>query len=97
MLSRNSPELLDVQSRFLTALANANRLKILLLLQSGERTVGDLAETLGTSSSLVSQHLSLLYQQEFVAKRRDWRRTYYRSRIEEIDASLARFLIQPRT
>ena len=86
-------ELLDSQARLLSALANPNRLKILLLLRDGERTVGELADKLGMSSSLTSQHLALLFSQQIVGKRRDWNRIYYRSRLEELDPSLSGVLL----
>ena len=84
---------LDFQTSFLTALANPNRLKILLLLRNEERTVGDLANRLGISYSLTSQHLSLLFSEEIVSKRRDWNHVFYRSRLGELDAALSQLLL----
>ncbi len=44
----------------LKQLANANRLMILCQLVEGEKTVGELAESLGLSHSALSQHLTKL-------------------------------------
>ena len=93
MSKSSSAEYLDTQARFLTALANPNRLKILLLLRNEERTVGDLANRLGISYSLTSQHLSLLFSEEIVSKRRDWNHVFYRSRLCELDAGLSQLLL----
>lgn len=86
-------ELLDSLASFLNALANPNRLKILLLLRKGERTVGDLADRLGMSYPLTSQHLSVLFAEDIVSKRRDWNRVFYRSRLGELDAALLQLLL----
>lgn len=86
-------EFLNSQARLLNALANPNRLKILLLLRNGERTVGDLANTLGISYPLTSQHLSLLFSEQIISKRRDWNRVFYRSRLGELDAALSQLLL----
>jgi len=56
---------------FLRLLANENRLAILCALGEGERSVGDLAQELGTSQPNVSQHLAKLRALELVATRRE--------------------------
>lgn len=56
---------------FLRTMANENRLAILCALEEGERSVGELAETLGASQPNVSQHLAKLKALQLVAARRE--------------------------
>lgn len=68
----------DEASQLLRALANPNRLMILCLLASGERTVGELNEMVGISQSALSQHLSVLRQDKLVETRRESQNIHYR-------------------
>jgi len=62
----------------LWALANEHRLRILCLLEGGERSVGDLAQHLGLSQSSLSQHLARLRKAGIVATRREGVTIFYR-------------------
>lgn len=64
-------------SQLLSAMSNEKRLMILCQLVEGERTVGELADLVGTRQSTVSQHLALLKKDGFVASRRDAQSQYY--------------------
>lgn len=64
-------------SRLLAAMANDKRLMILCQLVEGERSVGELTESLGTRQSTISQHLSLLRRDGFVESRREGQSQYY--------------------
>jgi ArsR family transcriptional regulator, arsenate/arsenite/antimonite-responsive transcriptional repressor len=59
------------------ALADENRLRMLLALQSGELCVCQIAELMGLAMSTVSKHLSLLYQAGLLNARKEGRWMYY--------------------
>jgi len=59
------------------ALADPTRLRILALLFTGERNVGDLAEHLDVSQSAVSHQLQLLRSLDIVRYRKDGREIFY--------------------
>ncbi len=59
------------------ALGNESRLMILCVLANGERSVGDLNETIPLSQSALSQQLARLRQQELVTTRRESQTIYY--------------------
>lgn len=65
-------------SALLSSITNQNRLKILFLLQDGERSVGELASLIGLAQSPLSQHLAKLRAQNVVATRRSGQSVYYR-------------------
>lgn len=59
-------------------LADATRVRIVLALSEGERSVNELAETVGKSPAAVSQHLAKLRLARIVATRQEGTRVYYR-------------------
>ena len=59
------------------ALGNESRLMILCMLADGERSVGDLNETISLSQSALSQQLARLRQQGLVSTRRESQTIYY--------------------
>ena len=67
----------DQASELLKALSNRHRLMIVCQLIGGERSVGELAASVGLRDSTVSQHLALLRKDELVATRRDGQTIYY--------------------
>ena len=68
----------DAASGLLKSLANAQRLRILCLLATGERNVGELNELLDLSQSALSQHLARLREDGLVATRREAQPIFYR-------------------
>ncbi|MCK8603708.1 ArsR/SmtB family transcription factor [Desulfoferrobacter suflitae] len=60
------------------ALADQNRVTILLALQSCELCVCQITELLRVAPSTVSKHLSILRQARLVEDRKDGRWVYYR-------------------
>lgn len=62
----------------LWALASEHRLRILCLLEQGERSVSDLAQHLDLSQSSLSQHLARLRNAGIVATRREGVTIFYR-------------------
>ncbi len=73
----------------LKQLANANRLMVLCRLVSGEKTVGELAESVGLSSSALSQHLAKLRASGLVTFDKRGLSVYYRICSMEAQALLS--------
>lgn len=72
-------------------LADPSRRRILELLQTGERPVGELVDALGMSQPAVSRHLRVLREAGVVEARVDAQRRLYRLRpdsLRELDAWL---------
>ena len=59
------------------ALADENRIRILLALQRGELCVCQLTELMGLAPSTTSKHLSILYQAGLLNSRKHGRWMYY--------------------
>ena len=66
----------------LRALADPGRRRILTIVQSDERTAGDIAAALPITWPAVSQHLRVLKGAGLIAERRAGTRRYYRARPE---------------
>ncbi len=64
-------------AKLLRALSNENRLMLLCLLFEGEKTVGELNESLPLSQSALSQHLAVLRDEGLVKTRREAQSIYY--------------------
>jgi ArsR family transcriptional regulator len=59
------------------ALADENRVRLLMVLRDGEVCVCQLVEFLGLAASTVSKHLSILHQAELIHSRKIGRWIYY--------------------
>lgn len=59
------------------ALADENRIRLLLALQHGELCVCQITELLGLAVSTTSKHLSILYQAGLLDSRKEGRWMYY--------------------
>jgi len=82
-------------SRTFSALADANRRKILDLLKAGELSVSGIAEHFSVTLPTLSHHLEVLREVGLVSGRRDGREIIYSlnmSVVEEIAESVADFL-----
>ena len=83
MQMKSGPGLIDaelvplVAERF-KALSDPGRLSLLVVLQQGERSVGELVAATGRSQPNVSQHLASLMHAGIVAARREGSRVFYR-------------------
>ena len=65
-------------ANLLKLLANENRLRILChLIDKGEESVNELADSVGLSQSALSQHLALLKKDSLVTPRRSGQTIYY--------------------
>ena len=73
----------------LGAMANSRRLLLLCKLVDGERSVNDLAQSIGLSQSALSQHLAKLREKGLVATRRDAQTIYYRLASKEVHGILS--------
>lgn len=69
----------------LTALADATRSRMLVVLERHELTVGELCTVLQLPQSTVSRHLKTLSEAEWVSSRRDGTSRYYTLAIDERD------------
>ena len=67
----------DRAEHLLKKLANKNRLMILCSLQSGEKSVSAINETICLAQSALSQHLAALRKAEIVTTRREGQTIYY--------------------
>ncbi len=70
-------ELLQLHAELCAMMGNPKRLAILEILQDAEKSVSEIAETLGVSISTVSQHLRLMKDRNVVSTRRDGQVVYY--------------------
>ncbi|WP_066585537.1 ArsR/SmtB family transcription factor [Corynebacterium provencense] len=68
----------DFAAEVFSLLADATRVRIILALRAGEKSVGELAEAVGKSPTAVSQHLAKLRWGRIVEPRQDGNRVYYR-------------------
>nr|RZI34798.1 HTH-type transcriptional regulator KmtR [Cryobacterium sp. SO1] len=75
-------------------LADATRLRIVLALRDGERSVNHLAEIVSKSPATVSQHLAKLRLARIVATRQDGTRIFYRLANEHASRLVADAIFQ---
>jgi DNA-binding transcriptional ArsR family regulator len=73
----------------LKAMSNASRLVILCQLAEGERSVGELEQSVGLSQSGISQHLAILRRENVVKNRRDRQTMYYSLASDEVVALMS--------
>lgn len=78
---------LEMQALICQALSDPKRLRLLHALEHGERSVGELAETLGASIANASQHLGVLRGRGLVRARREGTTVLYSLAYPEILAA----------
>jgi DNA-binding transcriptional ArsR family regulator len=66
-----SDRMIDLVARRFRALGEPSRLRILQMLEAGERSVNQIQEGVGSTQSNVSRHLAALHAAGMVAKRRE--------------------------
>ena len=71
-------EIFRLQAEVCKTLTNPKRLEIIHLLKDGEKSVGELTESLGLPKANVSQHLAALRTRGVVVARREGVNIYYR-------------------
>lgn len=74
------------------ALADENRVRMLLALRAGELCVCQITELFGLATSTISKHLSILYQAGLVDSRKEGRWIYYRLPCKDADEAVRRTL-----
>jgi len=67
----------DKASALMKTLGHKGRLMVLCQLASGEKSVGELSESLGIPQSPLSQHLSRMRKEGLVSTRREAQTIYY--------------------
>ena len=78
MLNIGQHHLLGKVTQRFRALGDENRLRLLILLQSGEKNVASLTEPLDLRQASVSKHLAVLKQAGLVTSRREGTQVFYR-------------------
>ena len=79
-----TPEVLRRAAEIIKLLGHPERLKIVEVLEGGERTVSEIQEQLHLAQAIVSQHLAKLRGAHVVAARRDGVRVYYQLTEEKV-------------
>lgn len=74
----DDPEFFKIHAEFCSILSNEKRLRIMWILQNGERSVSEIGEYLDIPVTNVSQHLKVLKNQGAVAERKEGKQVYYR-------------------
>jgi len=72
------PEAMLEVAAYFQALSEPTRLRILNFLRNGERNVGELAQSCGSTAANVSRHLALLTKHGLVARESRGTSVYYR-------------------
>jgi ArsR family transcriptional regulator len=65
-------------ARTLKAVAHPKRLRILEVLEGGERSVGDIVEATGAKPAITSQQLGLMRDRGILEARREGNHVFYR-------------------
>ena len=73
----------DQASALMKTLGHKGRLMVLCQLASGEKSVGELSETLDIPQSPLSQHLSRMRKEGLVATRREAQTIFYSLQAED--------------
>ncbi|QOJ78555.1 helix-turn-helix transcriptional regulator [Infirmifilum lucidum] len=77
-------ELYQLQARLCKFMSHPLRLRLLELLEKGERSVSELAELTGEPQPVVSRHLAYMQQLGIVSSERRGNRVYYKIRYPEL-------------
>lgn len=72
------PDIFARHASFCTVFSDEKRLRIMWFLGDSERSVGEIAEHLGTSMQNTSQHLRVMRDKGAVRTRREGQTVYYR-------------------
>lgn len=80
-------KLVELQSAICKIMSNPRRVQILHLLDSGEKSVGELVELTGLRKAAVSQNLGLMRDRNLVRSRRDGQKVYYSLRSQKLLAA----------
>lgn len=81
-----SPQALELVAKRFKILSEPIRLRILQILQEGERSVGDLTQMIETSQPNISKHLRILQDDGIVDRRHEGNLVFYSIADERIFA-----------
>ena len=70
-------EIFQLQAELCKSLADAKRIMVVHELREGEKSVGELADSIGISQSNMSQHIAQLKKLDIVIPRRQGSSVYY--------------------
>ncbi|WP_036922389.1 ArsR/SmtB family transcription factor [Propionicicella superfundia] len=70
-------EYVDLAAEVFSLLSDATRIRIILALEAGELSVGEIADQVGKAPTAVSQHLAKLRWAKVVQTRQEGTRVYY--------------------
>lgn len=79
-------DVLEMVAERMRAMGDPMRLRLLSVLRERDATVGQLVERLGGSQQNISHHLSVLYHDGILARRRDGRNVWYSLQDETVSA-----------
>jgi ArsR family transcriptional regulator, nickel/cobalt-responsive transcriptional repressor len=82
------PAVLEAITETMSAFATGSRVSLLFAIAGRERTVGELAGVIETTSAAVSQQLRILRNLKLVAARREGKSVYYRLYDDHVEALL---------
>jgi ArsR family transcriptional regulator len=71
-------KIFEMHAEICKVFTSPTRLEIISLLRDGEKTVNDLAEQVGVLQANISQHLTVLRQNNVVTTRKDGANVYYK-------------------
>src|SRR3989337_3878518 len=71
-------KIVEMHAEICNVFTNPKRLEIISLLRDGEKTVNELTELAGVPQANVSQHLTVLRQNNVVTTRREGANIYYK-------------------
>jgi DNA-binding transcriptional ArsR family regulator len=77
MASKYDEELYRLKAELCKTFADPTRLMIISELREGEKSVGDLVDTLGAPQAFISRHLAVLRNRGIVSARRNGVNVYY--------------------
>lgn len=70
--------LFEEVANYFSLLCEPTRLKILYAVCNGERSVGDIVITVGSTQTNVSRQINMLYRAGILARRKDGAQVFYR-------------------
>ncbi|MCB1161328.1 MAG: metalloregulator ArsR/SmtB family transcription factor [Candidatus Krumholzibacteriia bacterium] len=85
----NDPKVMELQTAICKIMSNPRRVQLLHILDSGEKSVGELVELTGLRKAAVSQNLGLMRERKLVTARRDGQKVYYSLRSRRLLAACA--------
>jgi DNA-binding transcriptional ArsR family regulator len=83
------PKVVELQTAICKIMSNPRRVQLLHILDTGEKSVGELVELTGLRKAAVSQNLGLMRARKLVTARRDGQKVYYTLRSRRLLSTCA--------